>query len=391
MDNLYTLCNSNLQIPNKWDDNTSALNDNIFQERILWLLEYNSYWREKYNIDNLDLYRQEIIWKFLDLLQKYWFWRIDEVFLWSWVDESVIFIGSHISVLKPYFLSWNFDWVNWYFMQQECLRTHNLKNLFDDSIIPKWWSCFTSLWSISKPDWWLEKSCEFILDYLINWLQIPLENILIRISSEDQDLLQALQLLWYKWKIEFDSKPKGYYRHKLWLWEITWRNFNIALRHWNDDIFNDIWNIILIEDNKKIYTTEIALWLNTILLELYWLNNIFQTTNIEKYYNINSWLHPKLKDCIISSIHLLNEWIKPIASNNKWRILRKYMRWILYFIKKLWLNLDQILEICKNYEQDTFWTNNCLILIKEYILSYENDLLNKADLSDEDKIIKILL
>ena len=360
-----------------------------FQKRINWLLESNSYWKERYNIDNLNIYRQEIIWKFIDILQKYWFTKINEVLLSSWVDESVIFIWSHISVLKSYFLSWDFEW-NWFFMKQECIRTHNLKTLFDDSIIPKWWSCFTSLWSISTPNW-LNKSCKLVFEYLISWLKIPLDNILVRISSQDKDLLNALEKIWYTWKIELDSKSDNYYRHKLWLWDIKWRNFNIALRHWDTNNFNDVWNIILIEDDKNVYATEIAFWFNTILMELYWLNNIFQTTHMEKYYSINTWLNSKLKDCIISSIHLLNEWIKPVASNNKWRILRKYLRWILYFIKKLWLNFDDILKIIKSYEQDIFWTNNCINFIKEYISSYENELTTKKDLSDEDKLIKSLL
>jgi len=389
MDKLKGL-NSTLLSTNQFNHNIGISVENHFQERISWLLETNSYWREKFNIENLDIYKQEIIWKFIDSLELYWFTKIDEVLLSSWIDESVIYIWSHISVLKPYFLSWNFSWSNWYVIKQECIRTHNLKTLFNDSITSKWWSCFTSLWSISKPNW-TKESCEVLLKYLTQWLNIPLDNILIRMSSEDTDLLEALKTSWYNWNIEFDSRSKNYYRHKLWLWNIIWRNFNIALRHWDSKTFNDVWNIILIEDENKAYTTEIALWFNTILMELYWLDNIFQTTELEKYYNINSWLHPKLKDCIISSIHLLNEWIKPIASNNKWRILRKYLRWILYFIKKMWLDLYFILEICKKYEIEVCWNKNNSKFIEEYILSYKNELSNKTDLSDEDKIIKKIL
>ncbi len=305
----------------------------------------------------------------------------------SWIDKSVVFIWSHISVFKPYFLKWNFIWSRWLVMKQECIRNHNLKTLFDDDIIPRWWSCFTSLWSVIQPKW-IKESCEILFRYLLDWLKIPLDNILVRISSKDKDLLDGLNSLWYNIKYEIDSKYENYYKHKLGLWNITGRNFNIALRHWNSNVFNDVWNVIVIEDENRIYTTEIALWFNTILMQLYWLDNIFQTTLLEKYYTNNNWLHSKLKDCIISSINLLNEWLRPWASNNKRKILRKYIRWILYFTKKIWFNKDEVFRLCESYEKDSFGTVTNTKFIREYINLYENDLLNKKEFSKEDRIIK---
>lgn len=377
-------------LENCFPESTNSDNKKNINKKILWLLSLNSYGRENYDINKLELYKEELILKFKEIHKKYWFKEINDIPVSSDVDKSVILIWSHISVLKQYFLSWNFWDNNGLVIKQECIRTHNLSHIFNDDIIPKWWSCFTSLWSISHPKW-LITSCELLFSYLINKLNIPIDNILIRVNSKDNDLINAIYKSNYIWKVEFDTKPETYYRHKLWLWDIKWRNFNIALRHGNTEIFNDIWNIIVIEDDNKIYTTEIALWLNVILMEIYWLDNIFQTTPIEKYYSINENLHPKLKDCIISSLHLLNEWIKPIASNNKWRILRKYIRWILYFTKKMQLDINSIIQICSNYENDCFKNNTWTNIIKEYILWYEKLLLTKTDFSDEDKILKSVL
>jgi len=57
----------------------------------------------------------------------------------------------------------------------------------------------------------------------------------------------------------------------------------------------------------------------------------------------------------------------------------------------MWLDLYFILEICKKYEIEVCWNKNNSKFIEEYILSYKNELSNKTDLSDEDKIIKKIL
>lgn len=82
-------------------------------------------------------------------------------------------------------------------------------------------------------------------------MAIPQENIIIRASSEYQDLLDAIDTRHDSINIEKDSKPLQYYKHKYGMGEIVGRNFNFSLRHKNTQIFNDIGNVIVIEDNKK--------------------------------------------------------------------------------------------------------------------------------------------
>ncbi|MDQ1344249.1 MAG: Microcin self-immunity protein MccF [Patescibacteria group bacterium] len=63
--------------------------------------------------------------------------RLPAVPLNSRVDPSVLFIGSHVSVFKPYFLGDEIPG-NGICMHQPCLRTWNAKKAFEDSLIPAW-------------------------------------------------------------------------------------------------------------------------------------------------------------------------------------------------------------------------------------------------------------
>jgi len=63
----------------------------------------------------------------------------------------------------------------------------------------------------------------------------------------------------------------------------------------------------------------------------------------------------------------------------------------LYFTEKIWLNQDEVFRICELYERDCFGTTSNTNLIKEYIELYKKELLNKENLSEEDKIIESVI
>src|SRR5690606_8562235 len=55
----------------------------------------------------------------------------------SGVDPSVRFIGSHISVFKPELLDGSVPTPG-EFIVQDCVRTQNVKKIFDDTYLPRW-------------------------------------------------------------------------------------------------------------------------------------------------------------------------------------------------------------------------------------------------------------
>ena len=145
----------------------------------------------------------------------------------SKIDSTVDFIGSKISPMKKYIINENID-ENGFFMIQNRLRTKALKHLktSEPSIFGSYFKCMGVL-TVPK----LEHVVFDTFDYLLNYLNIPFEDIRIRISRQDEDLFKAIENVDRRILREIDS-PNANYRHKYGLDEkgITGRDFNIAIR-----------------------------------------------------------------------------------------------------------------------------------------------------------------
>ena len=167
----------------------------------------------------------------------------------SGVDPTVRFIGSHVSVFKPY-LGENNVPTPGIFMRQNCLRTRNADKLLDDDYFPNWGSYFPSIGAITPPER-LDEACDETFNFFDKRLAISPENLLIRISSADTDLIDACKQHYGENNLEIDSRKPEYYRHNIGMEGVRGRNFNIALRNPNAEGFADIGNIILLEDAQK--------------------------------------------------------------------------------------------------------------------------------------------
>src|SRR3989338_10446863 len=190
----------------------------------------------------------------------------------SGVDPTVRFIGSHVSVFKPY-LNKNNVPTPGIFMRQNCLRTRNVNKLLDDDYFPNWGSYFPSIGAITPPER-LDEACDETFNFFEKRLAISPENLLIRISSADTDLIDVCKRRYRERNLEIDSRKPEYYRHNIGIEGVRGRNFNIALRNTNAEGFADIGNIILLEDAQKQLGVEIALGSTTILKQLYGLDHV---------------------------------------------------------------------------------------------------------------------
>jgi alanyl-tRNA synthetase len=127
--------------------------------------------------------------------------EINEVPITSDIDPTVRFIGSHISVFKPYLT--NFCIPNpGIFMKQDCIRTHNSKYLFDTDKPLTWGSYFPSIGVLSpykKIDELIDQTFKLITEVF----KINFSDIHINISTTDTDLNQAIKKNKFRTKSDY--------------------------------------------------------------------------------------------------------------------------------------------------------------------------------------------
>jgi hypothetical protein len=274
-------------------------------------------------------------------------------------------------------------------MRQNCLRTRNVDKLLDDNYFPSWGSYFPSIGAITPPER-LNDTCNEVFDFFEKKLFISPENILIRISSSDVDLLEACRLRYNDDRLEMDSRNPEYYRHEMGMEGVSGRNFNIALRNSSVDGFMDIGNVILLENDKKKLGVEIALGSTAILKQLYDLSHVQDCMPVTGLDIKNETILRKFEDAIITSTILYHEGLRPFGKNSRNRILKKYIRSLSYFRAKSEINMENLTKIISNFEKKEFpeSTNQVADIIAEFVGAFENELLIKKNLTDDDKKIK---
>ncbi len=306
----------------------------------------------------------------------------------SGIDPTVRFIGSHISVLKPYLIEETIPTPG-YFINQECVRTQNISNLFNDEHVSRWGSSFVSLGAIS-PATRLNEVCHEVAQFLEDTQGIKKDNIRIRISSQDEDLMPACVQYFLPENIEVDTQQPQYYRHKIGVDGVWGRNFNIALRNPSGEGFSDVGNIILIENAEKKLGVEVALGASTILKQLYNLDHVNDCYPITGLPSMDPKISRKLEDAIIVSTILEREGLEPSATGNRERILRTYVRSLSYFRSRANLTLDELSKVIYDFETRQFKESetNVSEKIVGYVKRYEEELLEGNPKTPEDKIIK---
>ena len=306
----------------------------------------------------------------------------------SGIDPTVRFVGSHISVFKPYITEGKIP-IPGYFMRQDCIRTQNVKRLLDQSYSPKWGSFFPSLGVISRPER-LELVCEEVFNFLRVELRVSDNLIRFRVNSNDNDLLKACCSICKPRNIEKDTRKPEYYRHEYGIDGVWGRSFNIALRDDNDAfIFSDIGNVIIIEKQEGMLGIEVALGASTILKQLYSLEHVNDCHSVPDLKYCDTSMRRRFEDAIIVSVVLFREGLRPNASDNKCRILRSYVRSLSYFRAKAGMSIDGIAEMLFCFESLEFPDSEQKISgdIVNYLIGYESNLAQNKTHTPEDKHI----
>lgn len=309
------------------------------------------------------------------------------VLISSGIDPSVRFIGSHISVLKPYLVNKNVP-AQGVFMVQDCVRTRNVDRLFDDAYNPKWGSFFTSYGCIT-PASSLGDLCRHTYDFFNKSLNIKPEFMRIRANSQDIDLLVATQKYWPKEAFEIDTQKESYYRHKIGDDHIKGRNVNIALKDINTNEFVDVGNIIVLETEDHKIAAELALGETTILKQLYKMDHVLDCHPVVGLSDRQDAYSRKMTDAILIGTTLLNEGLKPGSSENKSRILRTYLRSLSYFRAKLNIGMEKLgLMISEFSDREFRESSNPTQFIIDYLTKFEADLMSKNKFTPEEEPIR---
>jgi len=348
----------------------------------------NVYDKEKFSPETAKDHVESLVTDFKDYYSLLGYKEEPPVQISSGVDPTVRFIGSHISVFKPY-LGENNVPTPGIFMRQNCLRTRNADKLLDDDYFPSWGSYFPSIGAITPPER-LDEACDETFNFFEKRLAISPENLLIRISSADTDLIDACKKRYGESNLEIDSRKPEYYRHNIGMEGVRGRNFNIALRNPKAEGFADIGNIIILEDAQKQLGVEIALGSTTILKQLYGLDHVQDCTPVIGLNVENETIRRKFEDAIITSAVLCREGLRPFGQNNRNRILKQYVRSLSYFRAKSSTNIETLSQIVANFEKREFpeSADQTAVIIIEFVQAFENELLTKKNLTDDDKKIK---
>ncbi|NDV96420.1 hypothetical protein D0T84_16080 [Dysgonomonas sp. 521] len=265
----------------------------------------------------------------------------------SRIDSSVIFIGSSISPMKKYVLNQTIG-DNGRYLIQNSIRTQALKNI-QNSELSMFGSYFKSMGAlVMYRD--LEKLVLDVFDYLTKYLKIPFDDIRLRINSEDIDLIDSIKQLDRRVIREYNTFGDKYYKHKygLDIEQIKGRNFNIGIRKKGTDLFLDIGNVIVIENDIEKIAVEVALGNCTLSMCYFGVNSTIAGSRMADIFKIDTVEKMKFADAIIVGAILMYENIKTIK-HPRWFIynFRKYCVAIKFWKEKLNLEYNVIAEYMK--------------------------------------------
>ena len=286
----------------------------------------------------------------------------------SRIDSSVTFIGSAISTMKKYVLSDSIG-ENGRFIIQNSIRTQALKKIqtSEYSMFGSYFKALGALVEYQK----LENLVNDTFDYLIKYLKISFEDIVIRINSKDKDLLNSIKNIDQRIIREYDTFEEKYYKHKYGLEseEITGRNFNIGVRKKGTSTFLDIGNIIVMENKKMQLAVELALGNCTISMSYFGTNSTVSGSRISDVFEVNTIEKTKFADALIVVAVLLFEGINNIKSHRWFEYnFRKYCKSIFYWKEKLNINYERIAEYIRNFL--IFEYNSNITLSNKEIIYY---------------------
>lgn len=273
----------------------------------------------------------------------------------SGVDPTVRLIGAPISVLKPYLESARQESIAKYIVQN-CVRTHNLRTLFEIAEPQAYGSFFTGLGALTT-----DKSAESLFNvtsqFLHDRLGVKDDECFISVDSQDEDMLDAAERNG-RYRVRPDVEKPSYYDHTYGMEGVSGRNSSYWVANRSTGVYEDIGNVITIEDRSGPLGVEFAFGDTTLVKQLSGLDHVLDAYGIEIADNdVPLNIRTRLADCAITSIALLSEGLRPGAQSNQTRLLRTYMKGLSLFRRLADVDIPTLEEKLETLESDTLPLN----------------------------------
>lgn len=267
----------------------------------------------------------------------------------SGIDPTVRFIGSHISVLKPYLQQHTLPRLGLVCLQ-DCVRTHNLRFFGSPQFFPIWGSYFQSLGVLVPPDLLRSVSSE-LLAFFLETLKCPRNRLVARVHSEDRDLLGLCQTLFNQEEIEIDTRPLSTYRHAMGDAHLIGRNCDLAIRPSGGGEAHDVGNIIVLEEHRVPRAIELAFGTSAIACRLLGLDHVLDCHPVPQIGLSEALpgVRRQLEDIVITATALYREGLRPSNCDNRSRLFKKYLACAPALASFLQVDMPTLSDITTTY------------------------------------------
>jgi hypothetical protein len=265
----------------------------------------------------------------------------------SEIDQSVLFIGSTISVFKNEFLSGNLQGTGTV-VTQTCLRTQNGDSLYNLNEFPEYCSHFHMIGGIAP----IQNLSQVIEDNLSFFIEAGFhkEDLVIRTSSKDEDLIKSSEGLHPSELIELDTKEDMYYRWKYGMEGVSGRGLTFAVKDKERGVLRDIGNIIVMEKDDGTSAIQWGYGIETLISRLNSLEHPIQATVISTIIDVHSNINRKVADALVSGLEMYNAGVTP-GRRKRGSRLTTYIRGLNFLRKSNNMNLNQLSEILTEYQE----------------------------------------
>lgn len=306
----------------------------------------------------------------------------------SGIDPSVRLIGAPISVLKPY-LTQSETLENGIYIVQNCIRTHNLRTLLELDKPQEYGSFFTGLGALAvaseTPALFQETS-----NLLFDRLKIDPNDAFVSVCSMDGDFVDAASQNGV-YEVRPDVMKAPYYRHEYGVEGVFGRNSSYWVKNSVSGEFEDIGNVIIIEnEDGDSLGVEFAFGDTTLVKQMQGLEHVTDAYRLRlSDSKIPKNIRIRLEDCIVTSMALASENLQPGARNNQTRILRSYIKGLSLFRRLADLDSDTLGTKLEEYEEGYFPFNakNSGKLVLDWAIAYENQVASNGAANKEDNTI----
>lgn len=287
--------------------------------------------------------------------------REEPVAVSSRVDPTVDFVGSKISALKHFVLSGNIAEQGHYLIQ-DCFRTKGMKKL--KTIEPsKFGSCFRTMGILTNPD--VGKVVFDTFDFLINRIGIKPQDLLIKINTDDKDLIAVTNSVAGNIQRE-ENAVDSHYQHKYGLDEqgIFGRDFNIAVRKQRTGEFVTVGTVVLMEQNNRKIGVDMGIGNLALAMCNFGRDNTLAVSRIADVIDVDGIETQRLADALMGLALLQKEHVHDISSHAdrtaktcRWKF-NKYEDAVVYWKSQFGLSDEQILEYMQRYIDLEFKKNS---------------------------------